>query len=140
VLTSSGYLDATVSTVSETYYIEPASRYFGNSVTTKDDDVSANESFPGVIYKASDVIHPDPHDGDSCSSHHFYLKQFEESHRLISRQRFNQTSPAVIDSCHHNHDHDDNLQHNIGNPFFLFFCYVEAMITMMLMKGTAIQF
>ncbi|EFX84015.1 hypothetical protein DAPPUDRAFT_99915 [Daphnia pulex] len=72
VLTSSGILDATVSTASETYYVEPASRYF---------DASQNVSFPAVIYKASDVLHPDPHqEHDGCASHQLYLKQFEHFH------------------------------------------------------------
>lgn len=70
VLTSSGHLDASVTTESETYYVEPAERYFTGNVT-----------FPAVIYKASDVVHPEHHE---CASHQLYLKQFEAS---LNRKR-----------------------------------------------------
>lgn len=83
VVTSSGYLDATVSTESETYYVEPAERYFAGNV-----------SFPAVIYRASDVVQPHD-DHDDCPSHRLYLKQFEES--LARRRPTNQSS--VINEC-----------------------------------------
>lgn len=96
VLTSSGLLDATVSTASETYYVEPASRYF---------DASRNLSFPAVIYKASDVLHPDPHHhGSGCASHQLYLKQFEHFH--CANKQENRDGPrnssdlaSVLTSC-----------------------------------------
>lgn len=96
VLTSSGLLDATVSTASETYYVEPASRYF---------DASRNLSFPAVIYKASDVLHPDPHHhGSGCASHQLYLKQFEHFHcanKQENRDRPRNSSDlaSVLTSC-----------------------------------------
>lgn len=112
VLTSSGILDATVSTASETYYVEPASRYF---------DASQNISFPAVIYKASDVLHPDPHEehGSSCASHQLYLKQFEHFHchreedGAATRSETNRNSsdaPAVIRSCQ---EKDNNNKHSV---------------------------
>lgn len=92
-----------MSTASETYYVEPASRYF---------DASQNVSFPAVIYKASDVLHPDPHqEHDGCASHQLYLKQFEHFHCVGHRgedrdddaTRTNRNSSdapaAVIRSC-----------------------------------------
>ena len=91
VLTSSsgGILDATVSTPTETYYVEPASRYFATS---------QNVSFPAVIYKASDVLHPDDPHGD-CASHQLYLKQYEHfraGNRTTSCHRHEEEEEAVI--------------------------------------------
>lgn len=112
-MTADGYLDATVSTASETYYVEPASRYFGANRSA--------DSFPAVIYKSSDVAHPDrDHHHESCSSHQFYLKHFEESRRIsqhcannrpeiANAARCNQSSPAVIQQHnHHHHQQHDN--------------------------------
>ena len=83
VVTSSGQVDATVTTESETYYVEPAERYFASNI-----------SFPAVIYKESDVIHPqDEH--EECPSHQLYLRQFEES--LFKKRPTNQSS--VINEC-----------------------------------------
>lgn len=96
VLSLTGHLDATVSTASETYYVEPSSRYFDSNSTR----------FPAVIYKASDVVHPDQPD---CASHHFYLKHFEEQqqqqqHEHCANRPFsscsNQSS-VIIASRHH---------------------------------------
>ena len=96
VLTVDGHLDATIATASETYHVEPASRYFGPHV---------NVSFPGVIYKvgavhlgdlcvsicdviepppfqASDVLHPhwnQPSADGACASHQLYLNQLERT-------------------------------------------------------------
>ena len=108
-MTSGGHLDATVSTASETYYIEPSERYFAPS--------ASNSSFPAVIYKASDVIHPEmkrPDGGVTCSSHEFYLKGLEQSkgwNCANCPQANNRSSPdAVI----HDHDHNDHSDHNSG--------------------------
>jgi hypothetical protein len=106
MLTSSGILNATVSTASETYYVEPASQ---------------NISFPAVIYKASDVLHPDPHEehGSSCASHQLYLKQFEHFHchqeddGAATRSKTNRNSsdaPAVIRSCQ---EDNNNNKHSV---------------------------
>ena len=52
-MTEDGLFDGHISTPEEHYYIEPASRYFSSSL---EDDVK--QPFHSVIYKASDVIHP----------------------------------------------------------------------------------
>lgn len=65
-------------------------------------------NFPAVIYKASDVLHPEPDSG--CSSHHFYLKHYEESKKRSCLQEndeclnrpisSNRSHPAVIKPQH----------------------------------------
>ena len=52
IVTEDGLFDGHISTPEEHYYIEPASRYF----SSLEDDVK--QPFHSVIYKASDVIHP----------------------------------------------------------------------------------
>ena len=81
-----GYLDATISTLSETYYVEPAGRY---SHIRKE-----NDSFPAVIYKASDVLYPEV-EGGGCASHEMHLKRFER-HFEGCRHSLNQSSSSVI--------------------------------------------
>ena len=83
MVTSDGQLDATISTASETYHVEPSARYFdGQRPASPSSNANANVSFPAVIYKSSDVIHPKTADngsGTGCASHELYLKEWEHS-------------------------------------------------------------
>jgi len=87
LVTEDGLFDGHISTPVEDYYIEPASRYF--TITEAE---TKRPPFHSVIYKASDVVHPNAlpttasqdYDGlheASCKSHELHLRRKEENTR-----------------------------------------------------------
>ena len=83
LVTSDGYFDGTITTPSETYYIEPSHKYLKNHRRRKrdssDSDSCSEYPFHSVIYKSSDVTHPNSlkDENTPCKSHELHLKNQE---------------------------------------------------------------
>lgn len=59
IVTKDGLFDGHISTSVDDYYIEPASRYFGDiNEDSNENEEPKSRPFHSVIYKASDVSHP----------------------------------------------------------------------------------
>lgn len=89
VITAEGLFDGTIWTPTEEYYIEPLSRY----------DVK-HPSMHSVIYRRSDVEHPQDNGDTPCASHLLHLKRTLGSKGELFNFNQNQTVEEI--SIHNN--------------------------------------
>jgi len=93
IVDKNGLFDGQIITDQDTFYVEPANRYF-----------SSDAVFPTVIYRTRDVVHPHDEfhpkaDATPCSSHHLHLKTIERW--MMDKNTRDQTQVQSSHKHHH---------------------------------------